>query len=1786
MGQVAVRLIFSFLLCAVPAQATAQVVYQEVASDVGIDFVLEYGTRLPFQPGTPAQAELLLDVIQRNMGNGAAVEDYDGDGDFDIYMLGQNGHRNILYRNLLAETGSLGFIDDTAVAGLENLGMSRVAMFVDLDNDRDPDLILINDSDDSGLNAPSAVYRNDGSGLFSDVTAGSGFAPTGYVKGGLGVTDYDQDGLLDIYVTNWGALQPNSVTYMPGHNRLYRNLGGFQFQDVTATSGLGLITTNGFGPVFADFDNDRDADMYLAVDRYADFYFRNDNGVFVNRTSATGANHAGTDMGVAATDFDQDGDLDLYCANATDPLGSFGGNTLLVNQLTETGLVSFPDEAVARGVHDTAWGWGVEWVDPDNNGITDIFVVNGFDEWLEILYDGAREAGFLDRPVSLFLNDGTGHFTEEPGPAGDSRTAIAFDADLDGDQDLLVTNVNAAPFFLRNDTAPGSSGNWLQVDLDGGSFVNRDGIGARVEVTAGGRTQQQELIGGGSYLAGRPTETHFGLGTATVVDELRVYWPGGGETVLTGLAVNQRITVEAIGAPEICGDGIDNDFDRRADCADFDCVSAPACSVNSQILLYQDFNSTTGSFHYIDDAFRGTSNPAYASGMHGVGGNGNGGVRVRLGGQDSVSVSGMSGGYESPFTLPTAADTVRFSFGYALYFEEAYEADECGQLVLSVDGILVSDGPDDFLVQLCGGAGLQTRTGVVDFDIPLASGNHTITVGAYNNKKDAGNEYTSLYLDNILVQAVGFGAVEVCDDGLDNDGDLEVDCRDSDCAADLDCAPEIDCNDGLDNDHDGSTDCADLDCAADPACLPEADCTDSIDNDNDGSTDCADLDCADDSACLVSPQILVSQNFNISTGSFGYVDDAFRDTSNPAYASGRHGFGGSGNGAVRVRLGGLDLVTVLGMSGGYASPFTLPTAADTVSIRFAYALYFGAAYEADECGQLVVSVDGVLVSNGPDDFLVEVCGGAGQQVRSGVATIDIPLASGNHTVTIGSYNNKKDSAAEGMDLYFDNIIVQTLGLGAAEVCVDGLDNDGDLDVDCDDSDCAEDPVCVPEIDSDYDGILDDEDNCPNHPNPLQGDVNGDGIGDPCQPDDFDHDGWPDVVDNCPDDVNPDQADGDSNGVGDVCDGRSMARIWNEQLLHAIRHDMARPTVHARNLYHVSAAMWDAWSAYDPSVTGLFHDEDAVAADVPAARDEAMAYAAYRLMVHRFTFSVGAGTSLPRFDAKMADLGYDINITTTVGDTPAAVGNRIAAAIIAFGATDGSNEANDYINQYYTPVNPPLLPDLPGNPDLIDPNRWQPLVLDFFIDQSGNPIPGGFPEFLSPEWGQVTPFALSSNDLTINNRDGFDYWVYHDAGSPPLLGGVGDEDYKYGNEMVVTWSSHLDPADAVMWDISPGSIGNSPLPEPGDYAAYYDFENGGDWGTGHLLNPITGLPYEPQIVPRGDYARVLAEFWADGPHSETPPGHWFTIANYVSDHPLFVKQMGGTGDVLDDLEWDVKLYLMLGGAMHDSAITAWGVKGWYDYIRPVSAIRYLADQGQSSDLQGPSYHPDGIGLHPGFIEVVTSASSAPGERHEHLAGDIGKIAVRAWKGPDYIGNEQTDTAGVDWILAENWWPYQRPTFVTPPFAGFVSGHSTYSRAASELMTIVTGSRYFPGGLGEFPAPQNEFLVFEEGPSQTITLQWATYHDASDQTSLSRIWGGIHPPADDIPGRIMGQAIGRDAIEYAQALFGEAQCNDLIDNDEDGLTDLDDPGCTDPNDQSESAEFFDDGIDNDAEADRRK
>lgn len=618
---------------------------------------------------------------------------------------------------------------------------------------------------------------------------------------------------------------------------------------------------------------------------------------------------------------------------------------------------------------------------------------------------------------------------------------------------------------------------------------------------------------------------------------------------------------------------------------------------------------------------------------------------------------------------------------------------------------------------------------------------------------------------------------------------------------------------------------------------------------------------------------------------------------------------------------------------------------------------------------------------------------------------------------------------------------------------------------------------------------------------------------------------------------------------------SIAMQWNEVNLNCIRKDFARPTVAARTMCHAGVVMYDAWAAFDDDADTYFLGKTwgavscpfngiQVPDDVQAAQEKCISYAMYRFLKARYAPSLVPAAQYTTIngyiESKMAELGYSTAITSTDysdGD-PAKLGNYIASKVNQFATQDGANQLGNYANTYYQTTNGNLFPALPGNPLQFDGNRWQPLGLDIVLDQNGNPLPTGVPA-LSAEWGNLVPFAMvDDEDATIHTRDNFSWSVYHDPGPPAYLDTTvsnsvqWDEDlWRWGNIVVILWHSFHDVNDGVMKEISPSAIGNVDdmlYPQTfEEFKAFYDEFNGGDPSVGYTVNPVTGLPYESQMVPRGDYSRVLAEFWADGPNSETPPGHWFTIMNYVTNHPMLEKRWMGQGPILSDLEWDVRCYLALGGAVHDSAIACWSAKGYYDFTRPVMAIRYMIDHGQCSNPELPNYHPAGVPLLPGYIELVQPGDPLAGANDEN----VNKVKLYTFRGPVAA----TGQDGVGWILGENWWTFQRHTFVTPPFPGYYSGHSTYSRAAAEVLTRITGSEYFPGGMGEFIAQQNQFLAASPGPSVDVHLQWARYKDAADQCALSRIYGGLHPPLDDIPGRITGMITGPDAFDMANGIM---------------------------------------------------
>lgn len=626
--------------------------------------------------------------------------------------------------------------------------------------------------------------------------------------------------------------------------------------------------------------------------------------------------------------------------------------------------------------------------------------------------------------------------------------------------------------------------------------------------------------------------------------------------------------------------------------------------------------------------------------------------------------------------------------------------------------------------------------------------------------------------------------------------------------------------------------------------------------------------------------------------------------------------------------------------------------------------------------------------------------------------------------------------------------------------------------------------------------------------------------------------------------------------------QSAARIWNERLLAAIRINAPNPPAHARNLFHTAVSMYNAWAAYDGTAVGYIYNEKVspLPADVEAARHEAISYAAYRLLRNRFATGPGAVATLTALDAKMTELGYSPaagQAPPTAAATPAELGKRIGQAILNWGDADGSSFST-YPKAYDAAINPnqslplyaqgsnlALEENMPlgwGIPDGTDPNFWQPLALSAGVLQNGisdpTPIAGGVQSYVGVQGLATTPFSLTRTDPLKPWIDTF--------GGPSRLSTPGnpsptDAAYKDNAMDLLRKSARLnDPTPA---DFSPKAFGNNPL--------------GADTGTGFPVNPTTDVPYPSNVVKRGDFFRVLAEFWADGPNSETPPGHWHVLANELSEMSGLVKRIRGTGPTLNNLEWDVKVYFALAAATHDAACAAWSLKRYYLGARPITMIRYMGTKGQCSDSGAPSYHPQGLPLEPGVVEVITAATAGPGGRHEQIwdviwnsnvpgSSHIGKIAVYSWPGED-PGNDPapsiaTHQSLVRWQLAKDWLPFQRKSFNTPGFPGYVSGHSTFSRAAAEVLTLITGSHLFPGGFHHHTVHANTMQI-DLGPSADVDLQWCSYYDAADQAGQSRRWGGIHPYEDDYVGRQIGSIAGRSAYGLAESYWTGSIQNEI-------------------------------------------
>ncbi len=567
-------------------------------------------------------------------------------------------------------------------------------------------------------------------------------------------------------------------------------------------------------------------------------------------------------------------------------------------------------------------------------------------------------------------------------------------------------------------------------------------------------------------------------------------------------------------------------------------------------------------------------------------------------------------------------------------------------------------------------------------------------------------------------------------------------------------------------------------------------------------------------------------------------------------------------------------------------------------------------------------------------------------------------------------------------------------------------------------------------------------------------------------------------------------------------------------------------------------MYDAWAAYDPTAVGFVYKAKHTAENIPSARSNAISYAVYRMMKERHAFSRTAAATLEADDNLMIALGLDPNNNSRDTSTPQGLGNAIYDAVSLWFSNDGSRQTNgtpydpafptnspvaypDYPPgdpRRYTYINPALATDRPGinngsNQTVVDINRWQRLNVVNAVDQNGFPTSPQQP-YLGVQWLGVRPYQLARVDATLP-------WV--DPGPPPFYGGPTHAQFVDEIVAVIRASSELSPNDNVMIDISPAVSGNNSM----NYAGVYGGTNGLDKiydGHGYTNNPVTGQPYPPNLVKRGDYVRALSEFWADGPNSETPPGHWNVVANDMSDNPLVVKKIGGTGPVVDDLEWDVKMYFAVNAATHEAACACWAVKRYYDAYRPMSAVRFLAGLGQSSNPALPHYNPNGLPLVPGLIELVTPAFAST-----NSGLTINKIALLAWPGET---SQRVTNNGVRFINGDAWMTYQRSNFVVPAFPGYISGHSTFSRSAAEVLTGLTGSKYFPGGIHTYTISN---LANEKGPTAPVKLQYASYYDAADGAGLSRIYGGIHPPIDNLGGRRVGEMTGKGVWETVRKYF---------------------------------------------------
>ncbi|MCC6341258.1 MAG: CRTAC1 family protein [Bryobacterales bacterium] len=491
-------------------------------------------------------------------GSGVAFVDFDNDGWVDIFLV--NGSRidgaphsasNHLYRNL----GNGKFSDVTAAAGLDRGGWGGGVCAGDYDNDGNIDLYVT-------YWGRNVLYRNTGRGNFEDVTvkARTG-GPPGNWGTGCTFIDYDRDGKLDLFTTSylefdlaavpapgkgtnceWKGMPvlcgPRGLPY--GTAVLYHNLGGGAFENVTRASRISEAKGfYAFTSIAADLNEDGWTDLYVAADSTPSLFFRNNrDGTFSEIGTETGLafNEHGFEqagMGTAAGDFNLDGSLDVIKTN-------FSGDHPNVYQNLGKGIFEDVVLKAGLGVNPQYVGWGVALADLDNDGLQDVFQVNGH-VYLEL--EQAKMIEKFFNPRLVYRNLGKGRFEDVSALAGpgvaekkSSRGAAVADFDNDGDLDILIMNMSDAPSLLRNDLPKGP--HWLQLRLEGRTS-NRSAIGAKVTIEAAGAKQTLPVLSQSSYISQNDFRLHFGLARAAGVEKIHVVWPNGNVEEFPGVAADR-----------------------------------------------------------------------------------------------------------------------------------------------------------------------------------------------------------------------------------------------------------------------------------------------------------------------------------------------------------------------------------------------------------------------------------------------------------------------------------------------------------------------------------------------------------------------------------------------------------------------------------------------------------------------------------------------------------------------------------------------------------------------------------------------------------------------------------------------------------------------------------------------------------------------------------------------------------------------------------------------------------------------------------------------------------------------------------------------------------------------------------------------------------------------------------------------------------------------------------------------------------------------------------------------